>query len=61
LKNTKMKSFMVLQIHDELIFECPEEELETLEKMVKKEMEEAFTLLIPLKVDVSVGKNWSKC
>ncbi|MCH9617203.1 MAG: DNA polymerase I [Chlamydiia bacterium] len=61
LTEAKMKSFLVLQIHDELIFECPEEELVKCENMVKEAMENAYSLLIPLKVDVSVGKNWGKC
>lgn len=61
MKKASMQSFLVLQIHDELIFECPDNELELCEKMVKKEMEEAISLSIPLKVDVSVGKNWGKC
>jgi DNA polymerase-1 len=61
LIDTKMKSFLVLQIHDELIFECPEDELKKCEKMVKEAMENAYSLAIPLKVDVSVGKNWGEC
>lgn len=61
LTKANMKSFLVLQIHDELIFECPEEEINQCTKMVKEAMENAYSLLIPLKVDVSVGKNWSKC
>ncbi|MCH9621822.1 MAG: DNA polymerase I [Chlamydiia bacterium] len=61
LSELNLKSFMVLQIHDELIFECPEEEVKKCEKLVKEIMENAYSLLVPLKVDVSVGKNWSEC
>lgn len=55
------KSFSVLQIHDELLFEAPEEELDTLSSFVKKHMEEAFSLRVPLVVDISVGRNWGEC
>lgn len=61
LSKRKMKSFMILQIHDELIFECPEDEVKSCEKLVKEIMEKAYKLSVPLKVDVSVGKNWSEC
>lgn len=61
LKDHGLDSYMILQIHDELIFECPENELEICEKLIKEAMESAFTLKVPLKVDVSVGKNWSEC
>jgi DNA polymerase-1 len=55
------KSFLVLQIHDELIFECPESEIDRCTTVVKGAMESAYLLSVPLKVDVSVGKNWSTC
>lgn len=60
LKN-KMRSFMLLQVHDELIFEAPDEELEELKSCVKRVMESIFTLDIPLVVDLAVGKNWGEC
>jgi DNA polymerase-1 len=50
---------MLLQIHDELVFEVPEADVESLKAMVKHEMEHAMTLDVPLKVDVAVGKNWA--
>ncbi len=56
-----LESYLVLQVHDELIFECPENEVELCTNIVKGAMEGAYSLLVPLKVDVSVGKNWSKC
>ena len=61
LKQNKMESKMVLQIHDELIFEAPDEELEQLQPLVKKGMEGVFSLKVPLVIDVNVGKNWAEC
>jgi DNA polymerase-1 len=61
MSKAQMKSYLVLQIHDELIFECPKEEVKICEKLVKEVMENAYLLSVPLKVDVSVGKNWSEC
>ncbi len=52
------ESRMILQVHDELIFEAHESELEDLRKLVVKEMESAVKLKVPLKVDVEVGDNW---
>ena len=49
---------MILQIHDELLFEVPKNELELLSELVKEEMEYAIKLDIPLKVDCDYGKNW---
>ena len=49
---------MLLQVHDELVFEVPNEEVEPLKKMVKEAMEGAFSLKVPLVVDIGVGKNW---
>jgi DNA polymerase-1 len=61
LRERNMKSFMVLQIHDELIFEAPETELSELEHLVRESMEGVIELKIPLIVDVSIGKNWGEC
>jgi len=55
------QSFMILQIHDELLFEVPEEELESVSAFVKEHMENVFSLKVPLTVDISVGKNWGEC
>lgn len=54
-------STMVLQIHDELIFEAPDEELPELEPVVKQAMEGVFSLKVPLIVDIVIGKNWAEC
>ena len=52
------RSAMLLQVHDELVFECPPEEVDTLRVLVKREMEGAYELAVPLLVDVGVGVNW---
>ena len=54
------RSKMLLQVHDELVFETPEEELERLVPMIKEEMEGVFPLRVPLKVDINRGKNWDE-
>jgi len=54
----KLKSKMILQVHDELVFEVPKTELEIMKELVRKEMENAIHLDVPIKVDIGVGKNW---
>ncbi len=49
---------MLLQVHDELVFEVPKTELESFKTLVKTAMENAFSLAVPLVVDMGVGKNW---
>lgn len=61
LKAENWQSKMLLQIHDELVFESPPEELENLRKMVREEMSGVYTLSVPLNVDVKVGDNWGEC
>lgn len=52
---------MLLQIHDELLFETPQAQVDLLAKKVKKIMESAMQLKVPLVVDISIGKNWGEC
>ena len=52
------KSKMILQIHDELMFEGPENEMNKLSEMVVYEMENAMRLSVPLRVDWQIGNNW---
>jgi len=52
---------LLLQIHDELVFEAPCEEIETLAALVNQEMESVERLTVPLKVDIKVGDNWAEC
>ena len=54
------RSKMLLQVHDELVFEVPEQELERLIPMIRGEMEGVFPLKVPLKVDINRGKNWDE-
>ncbi len=51
---------MILQVHDELIFEAPDDEIETMKQLVKKEMEGVLKLTVPIKVDIGAGKNWDQ-
>jgi len=61
LKSHKSSAHMILQIHDELIFEVPDSEVSALTGIVKKIMEGIIPLKVPLTVDISVGKNWGEC
>ena len=58
LYNESWESKMIIQVHDELVFDVKKQELEKLQLMVKKEMENAFKLNVPLLVDIGVGENW---
>ena len=58
LKEKGLQANMLLQVHDELIFECPEEEIPVLEKLVPEIMEHAVDLAVPLKVDSNSGDSW---
>jgi DNA polymerase-1 len=58
LKREGLKTRMLLQVHDELIFETPPEELEILKVIVPEEMENAIELNVPLKVDYAFGPTW---
>ena len=58
LKDENIKSKMLLQIHDELIFLVPDEELDLMKKLVKETMESAMKLKVPLKASISIGKSW---
>ena len=58
LRTRRIESKMLLQVHDELVFESPPEEVDQLQQLVKHEMEHAAELSVPLVVDLGVGKNW---
>ena len=49
---------MLLQVHDELVFDIYKPELETLQKLIKSEMENAYQLAVPLDVEIGLGENW---
>ena len=58
LKEKNLKTKMLLQVHDELIFDTPNDELEEVIKLVKDTMENIYKLSVPLKVGINYGKNW---
>ncbi len=58
LESGGYQSAMLLQVHDELVFECPPEEVEAVSKLAKREMEGVRALAVPLVVDIGVGDNW---
>ncbi|MSO98409.1 MAG: DNA polymerase I [Rhodospirillaceae bacterium] len=60
LKKAKLKADMLLQVHDELIFEVPNDEVEATTKLVKKVMEQAAHISVPLVVDTGTGQNWDE-
>ncbi|MBL7959835.1 DNA polymerase I [bacterium] len=58
IRKEKLKSKMILQVHDELVFEVMPEEIDTMKSLVKEKMENAVKIKAPLKVDIGVGDNW---
>jgi DNA polymerase I len=58
LRERKLKSRMTLQVHDELVFEVPESEVDAMKSLVREHMEKVHALAVPLQVDLSVGPNW---
>ncbi|MEE9166418.1 MAG: DNA polymerase, partial [Candidatus Neomarinimicrobiota bacterium] len=58
LRNEKLKTKMILQIHDELLFEVPDEEMNEIPDLVTHEMENAVSLDVPIVVDWGVGESW---
>ncbi len=60
LKRRKMASLMIMQVHDELVFEAPEEEIDRLSLLVRECMEKALDLSVPVVVDIGRGNNWEE-
>jgi DNA polymerase-1 len=60
LKRDGLKSRMIMQVHDELVFEVPDAELVQMEQLVEHEMAHALPLQVPLKIDISYGNNWNE-
>ncbi len=58
IQASSLKAKMLLQIHDELVFESPDDEREQLITLVRGKMEQAMNLDVPLVVDIKHGKNW---
>ena len=60
MQRRKMRSLMTLQVHDELIFECPGDELEEVRRLCLDIMPQSLEMRVPLKVDTKVGRNWGE-
>jgi DNA polymerase-1 len=60
LKRERLQTRMILTVHDELVFEAPEAEIDTAKEIVRAEMEGVYTMRVPLKVDLGVGQNWKE-
>ena len=58
LREQELKSRMTLQVHDELVFEVPENEIDTMKRLVRDHMEKVYNLAVPLQVEMGVGPNW---
>jgi len=61
LKDISSDTKILLQVHDEIILEIPEEDIDKVSKKVKDVMENIYKLKVPIKVDVSTGNNWGEC
>lgn len=60
LKEKRLQTRMILQVHDELVFEVPDSETKVVERLVKEKMEKAYPLQVPLKVHLGWGVNWAE-
>jgi len=60
MEKRELRSKMILQVHDELVFEMPPEELDLIKELVSKIMPDALKLSVPLKIDIKIGKNWGE-
>jgi DNA polymerase-1 len=58
MKKANLKSKMILQVHDELVFDVSKDEVDTLKPMIKHEMENAIKMTVPMEVEVGIGFNW---
>jgi DNA polymerase-1 len=58
LIDKKLKAKLIIQVHDELLIDCPKNELDEVVRILKTEMENACKLNVPLKVDINYGINW---
>jgi DNA polymerase-1 len=61
MQRERFRTRLLLQIHDELVFEAPCEEVELVAALARQEMESVERLSVPLKVDIKVGDNWADC
>ncbi|MDK2951383.1 MAG: polymerase [Kosmotogales bacterium] len=58
IKKNSLKSLMIMQVHDELVFECPEDEIEEMLEIIERGMSEVIRMKVPLKIDVETGDCW---
>jgi len=58
LERETLRTRMILTVHDELVFEAPEGEIEAAKALVREEMEGVWPMKVPLRVDMGVGRNW---
>jgi DNA polymerase-1 len=58
LRGQKLQAKMTLQVHDELLFDVPEDEVDAVQKLVQREMEHVIELNVPIVADIGVGQNW---
>ena len=58
LKEGAYKAKLVLQVHDELVIDCPKDEVNAVSALLKEEMENAVALNVPLTVEIGIGENW---
>ena len=55
-----LKSVLIAQVHDELVFDCPPQEIDAVKALVQKEMTEAIDLNVKLTAEVNIGRNWAE-
>ena len=60
IKAEGLKAKLILQVHDELIVECPEAEAEQVKALLSREMEGAVNYAVPLKADAAIGRSWGE-
>jgi DNA polymerase-1 len=60
IRESKLSSGLIMQIHDELVFEVRQDEIEIMERLVKDEMEQVVSLSVPLKVGLGKGRSWAE-
>jgi DNA polymerase-1 len=58
IKRQKLRGGIIIQVHDEILVDCPESEREVFEAMLREKMRGAYDLQVPLKVEVQSGANW---
>jgi DNA polymerase-1 len=58
IRERQLKSHMTLQVHDELVFEVPEDELDTMKTLIREQMENVHAISVPLLVEIGAGQNW---